>query len=90
MTRRAAREHFSSAVINSKKKLLNQRLKHEEILDTVWGNDIAKFPAHLSIINLAVNDLGVDANYPNVIQEDFFAIQVGKEGTDLEAFINNL
>ena len=34
------------------KKLFNQRLKHEEILDTVWGNDIAKFPAHLSIINL--------------------------------------
>jgi hypothetical protein len=68
------------------KKLLNQRLKHEDILDTIWGNDIAKFPTHLSIINLAVNDLGVDANYPNVIQEDFFAIQIGKEGTDLEAW----
>ena len=68
------------------KKLLNQRLKHEEILDTIWGNDIAKFPAHLSIINLAVNDLGVDANYPNIIQEDFFAIQTGKDGADLEAW----
>jgi len=68
------------------KKLLNQRLKHEEILDSIWGNDIAKFPAHLSIINLAVNDLGVDENYPNIIQEDFFAIQVGKDGADLEAW----
>lgn len=68
------------------KKLLNQRLSHEDNLDTIWGNDIAKFPAHLSIINLAINDLGVDVNYPNVIQEDFFAIQHEKEGINLDAW----
>lgn len=56
------------------KKILNDRLEHEKILETLWGNDIAKFPAHLSTINLAINDLGVEKNYPNVIQEDFFAI----------------
>jgi len=56
------------------KKLMNQRLRHENILDTLWGNDIAKFPAHLSTINLAIRDLSVDRNYPNILQEDFFTL----------------
>jgi len=66
------------------KKLMNQRKRHEDILDTLWGNDIAKFPAHLATINLAINDLGVDKNYPNILQEDFFAFLVGAEGFDPE------
>ena len=64
------------------KKLMNQYKKHEDILGTLWGNDIAKFPAHLSTINLAINDLGIDNNYPNILQEDFFALLVGDEGFD--------
>jgi type I restriction enzyme M protein len=66
------------------KKVMNDRLRHENILETLWGNDIAKFPATLSTINLAINDLGVDKNYPNILQEDFFALPVGKEGFDPE------
>lgn len=66
------------------KKIMIDRLKHEKILETLWGNDIAKFPATLSTINLAINDLGVDKNYPNILQEDFFALPVGKEGFDPE------
>lgn len=38
------------------KKLMNQRLAHEDVLKALWGNDIAKFPAHLTTINLAIND----------------------------------
>ena len=72
------------------KKLMNKRLTHEEILDTIWGNDIAKFPASLSIINLAINDLSVDHNYPNIIREDFFNIKVGTDGIDLEAWRNSV
>ncbi|MDP2983683.1 MAG: N-6 DNA methylase [Candidatus Latescibacter sp.] len=64
------------------KKLMNPRLTHEEILDKLWGNDIAKFPAHLATINLAIKDLGVNTNYPNILQEDFFAVHVGEEGFD--------
>lgn len=66
------------------KKLMNQRQAHEKILETLWGNDIAKFPAHLATINLAINDLGTDRNYPNVIQKDFFALRVGGDGFDPE------
>jgi len=54
------------------KKLINPRLSHEEILPTIWGNDIAKFPAHLSTINLAIADLKSDKNYPRIVQKDFF------------------
>ena len=64
------------------KKLMNQRQSHEEILENLWGNDIAKFPVTLSIINLAINDLAVDKNYPNILQEDFFALLVGEGGFD--------
>jgi hypothetical protein len=64
------------------KKMMNQYLDHEKILETLWGVDIAKFPAHLSTINLAINDLSIDRNYPNIIHQDFFALFVGKEGFD--------
>ena len=59
------------------KKLMNQRLAHQEILRTLWGTDIAKFPAHLATINLAINDLSVDENYPQILQEDFFTLRLG-------------
>jgi type I restriction-modification system DNA methylase subunit len=65
------------------KKLMNQYLKHEDILETLWGNDIAKFPAHLSTINLAINDLSVDQNYPNIMQEDFFDLLTTVNGFEL-------
>jgi type I restriction-modification system DNA methylase subunit len=65
------------------KKLANQRLSHERILDTLWGNDIAKFPAHLSTINLAIRDLSVDKNYPNILQEDFFNLLSTEGGFEL-------
>jgi type I restriction-modification system DNA methylase subunit len=65
------------------KKLMNQYLKHEDILETLWGNDIAKFPAHLSTINLAINDLSVEHNYPNIMQEDFFDLLTTAQGFDM-------
>lgn len=63
---------------------MNQRKDHTEILDTLWGNDIAKFPAHLATINLAINDLSKTQNYPNILHEDFFALHVGSDGFEAE------
>ena len=62
------------------KKLMNNRLAHQEILESLWGVDIAKFPAHLATINLAINDLGVIKNYPNIAREDFFNLLVKPDG----------
>lgn len=65
------------------KKMMNQRMSHEEILRDLWGADIAKFPAHLSTINLAISDLSVDKNYPNIIHDDFFRLLASSEGFEL-------
>jgi len=65
------------------KKLTNQFLKHEDLLKTLWGTDIAKFPAHLSTINLAIQDLSVDKNYPNILQQDFFSLLSTEGGFEL-------
>lgn len=59
------------------KQLMNQRLQHQQLLKSLWGCDIAKFPAHLATINLAVNDLTVDENYPQILHEDFFNLRLG-------------
>ena len=65
------------------KKLMNNTMSHQDILETLWGVDIAKFPAHLSMINLAINDLGVLKNYPNIAQNDFFDLMADQEGFHL-------
>ena len=52
---------------------------HPELLEQIWGVDIAKFPAHLSTINLAKRDLSETRNYPNILNEDFFNINVGSK-----------
>lgn len=60
------------------KKLMNRMLTHEQIIPTLWGNDIAKFPAHLATINLAISDLSSTENYPRIVQKDFFEWFPGK------------
>jgi len=65
------------------KKLMNHTIPHQDILQTLWGVDIAKFPAHLSMINLAINDLGVTENYPNIAQHDFFDLMADQDGFHL-------
>jgi len=56
------------------KTLMNPMLReeHERILETLYGFDIAKFPAHLSTINLAIRNLAVTENYPRIFHTDFF------------------
>ena len=65
------------------KKLMNRTMSHSDILQTLWGVDIAKFPAHLSMINLVINDLGVTKNYPNIAQYDFFDLKADRDGFHL-------
>jgi type I restriction-modification system DNA methylase subunit len=55
-------------------KELNPGKQHKEVLSQLYGVDIAKFPAHLSTISLAVRDLSSVENYPQVICKDFFQV----------------
>ncbi|MGB9911323.1 MAG: HsdM family class I SAM-dependent methyltransferase [Microgenomates group bacterium] len=59
------------------KRLLDPTLTHKEILSSLWGVDIAKFPAHLATINLVIRDLREKDNYPQIFQNDFFELKLG-------------
>jgi len=48
---------------------------HQELLQELFGVDIASFPAQLATINLAVRQLGDEANYPQVVRKDFFEVR---------------
>jgi len=65
-----------------RKLLLNPSKKHEELIDDLYGIDIAKFPAHLATINLVARNLSSEKNYPKVITRDFFDVK-GKEKIQL-------
>ncbi|MGH9427606.1 MAG: HsdM family class I SAM-dependent methyltransferase, partial [Terriglobia bacterium] len=58
------------------KKQMEPSLKHNDILTTLWGVDIAKFPAHLATINLAIGDLRVRENHPQILANDFFNLRL--------------
>lgn len=51
---------------------------HRSKLCQIWGNDISHFPAILSVINLYKQDVTQTENFPRVIRDDFFNLQVGK------------
>jgi len=50
---------------------------HQDLLSEIYGIELAAFPAHLSVINMAVRDLIDAENYPRIKQSDFFLIQPG-------------
>lgn len=58
----------------SRLKRLNSGKNHEELLEQLWGIDIARYPAHMSVINLAARDLASTENYPKIIHDDFFKV----------------
>jgi len=72
-----------------RKKLLKKEKNHKELLSELYGVDIAKFPALLSMINLVSRDLSQLENAPNIIQKDFFDVEPGKEYPAVEVRSNN-
>ncbi|HHE39465.1 MAG TPA: hypothetical protein ENL20_12995, partial [Candidatus Cloacimonetes bacterium] len=59
--------------------LSGYRMKHEEILNRIWGIDIGKFPAELSTINLFRQSPGNFENFPRIIHKDIFEISAGQK-----------
>jgi type I restriction-modification system DNA methylase subunit len=56
-----------------------KRKSHHELLNQVWGFDIAGFPAELATINLYRQDLNDYQNFPRVLSKDFFDVMPGDE-----------
>jgi hypothetical protein len=52
----------------------SRRKPHHQLLNQVWGFDIAGFPAELATINLYRQDLNDYLNFPRVLSKDFFDI----------------
>jgi len=69
-------------------KYLSPYLSHEEIISRLFGVDIAKFPALLSMINLAIRDLSVKENYPIIINEDFFNVEPCENSNTIEKWVD--
>lgn len=57
---------------------------HEDILEQIYGTDINRFPAHLSAINLAVQDLSTETHNTNVEVADFFNLIPGQDRVRVE------
>lgn len=51
---------------------------HQQKLSQIWGNDVSHFPAILSVINLYKQDVTESDNFPRIIRDDFFKLEVGK------------
>jgi hypothetical protein len=58
-------------------KYLYKRINHNELLDKIWGFDIAKFPAELATINLFKQDVSNFENFPRVRRTDIFKVNNG-------------
>ena len=53
--------------------------EHRELLNQIWGNDVSHFPAILSVINLYKQDVVATDNFPRVMRNDFFNLEVGEK-----------
>ncbi len=53
--------------------------RHNKLLEKLWGNDIAQFPAELATINLYTREMKDPNNFPRVLNLDFFKLRPGQE-----------
>ncbi len=56
-------------------KYFHSNLTHEELLERLWGIEIALFPTFLATMNLSLLDIKVTENYPAIIRQDFSEIK---------------
>jgi len=65
-------------LIRSYNRLRNLDHKpHHQLLEQIWGFDIAGFPAELATINLCRQDFNDYLNFPRVLAGDFFDVMPG-------------
>jgi len=57
-----------------RKRYLDSTRLHSKLIRELCGYDVAKFPAHLSTINLFSRDLSKAADHPRIERKDFFDI----------------
>jgi len=60
-------------------KYLSKTATHLELLNKIWGFDIAKFPAELATINLFRQEISNFENFPRIKMTDIFDVNKGDE-----------
>ncbi|MFA5803185.1 MAG: N-6 DNA methylase [Melioribacteraceae bacterium] len=58
-------------------KHLSRQINHNQLLEKIWGFDIAKFPAELATINLFRQNGANFENFPRVRRTDIFKVNKG-------------
>ena len=56
-------------------KRFHPELSHQELLERLWGVEIAPFPAFLATMNLSLLNIKEIDNYPAIIRNDFSKIR---------------
>lgn len=56
-------------------KHFDKKAKHIELLERLWGIDIAPFPVFLASMNLSLLDIKEIDNYPAIIKKDFSEVK---------------
>ncbi|MBI4502831.1 MAG: N-6 DNA methylase [Gemmatimonadetes bacterium] len=59
--------------LKGKARAANQK-EHQQVLDQLVGVEINQFPAHLSVINLEMQNIGFKSDRINVLVSDFFDV----------------
>jgi len=54
------------------------KMGHADLLERLWGVDIAHFPAELATINLFRQNVHDITNFPRIVVQDFFRIRPGQ------------
>jgi hypothetical protein len=62
---------------------------HQQLLEKLWGIEIAAFPSFLSTMNLSLLEIKTVNNYPVIIHSDFANIHHGSTYTGMFLNVNN-
>jgi methylase of polypeptide subunit release factors len=73
------RKRFLAQKLFKEGKYTKPFKSHEELVRELWGIDIAKFPAHLALINIVRENIKAIETIPNIACKDFFEVLPGKE-----------
>jgi type I restriction-modification system DNA methylase subunit len=79
LVRAYQRKRFLAQKLSKEGKYPKPSKTHEELVKEIWGIDVAKFPAHLALINMVRENIGAIETIPNIACKDFFDISPGKK-----------
>lgn len=69
---------FLNRLYSRLRYLSGYQASHAQLLERLWGVDIAHFPAELATINLFRQNVRDVSNFPRILVQDFFKVHLGQ------------